>query len=188
MLFKLVKLIKKHKKRTSDINQSYIKNPENNNQAVFSNNTDFRDKIQKIINHPGGTKTSNKTTLENHPSKISPYKKGVKLSFEGDYEPHVEPGGGDDLYGICIDFDKFTQRATVIPIPDNTFQGYLIVKDSTIKKNDKLFFNQYGMLEKVKKTRNKTIHAIALSDSIRDKIQGHWLAEVKLHFVFQVSQ
>lgn len=37
------------------------------------------------------------------------------------------------------------------------------------------------MLEKVKKTRDKNIYAIALSDSIRDEIQGHWLAEVKIH-------
>ncbi|UPA11694.1 DUF228 domain-containing protein (plasmid) [Borrelia parkeri] len=181
MLFKLIKLIKKHKKRTSDINRPYIKNPNNNEKAVFSNNTDFRDKIQKIINAPGETNSSSKTTLEIYPCKESPYKKGVKLAFEGDYEPHVEPGGGDDLYGICSNFDDFTQKATVIPILGNTFQGYLIVKDSTIKKNDKLFFNQYGMLEKVKKTRDKNIYAIALSDSIRDEIQGHWLAEVKIH-------
>ncbi|MCD2374556.1 DUF228 domain-containing protein, partial [Borreliella burgdorferi] len=81
------------------------------------------------------------------------------------YEPYVEAGGGDDLYGICIDIDEFSKTATIVPITNN-FEGYLVAKDSTLKTKDKLAFNKDGALEKVTGTPNKaTINAIALSDA-----------------------
>ncbi|MCR8876861.1 DUF228 domain-containing protein, partial [Borreliella burgdorferi] len=78
------------------------------------------------------------------------------------YEPHVEAGGGEDLYGICIDIDEFSKTATIVPITNN-FEGYLVAKDSTVKVKDKLVFNKDGALEKVTGAPNKaTINATAL--------------------------
>ncbi|AHH11945.1 Hypothetical protein BCO_0122705 (plasmid) [Borrelia coriaceae ATCC 43381] len=99
-------------------------------------------------------------------------KRGVKLvvdttsdSSKPHYEPHVEVGGEDDIYGICTDIDEFTNTATVIPITNN-FQGYLVAKEgSSIKRKDKLKFNTNGELEKNDSSNGK-INAMALSDVI----------------------
>uniref|UniRef100_UPI00359C5CF1 DUF228 domain-containing protein n=1 Tax=Borreliella afzelii TaxID=29518 RepID=UPI00359C5CF1 len=81
------------------------------------------------------------------------------------YEPHVEAGGGEDLYGICTDIDEFSKTATIVPITNN-FEGYLVAKDAIPKTKDKLIFNKDGALEKVAGAANKTtINAIALSDA-----------------------
>ncbi|WP_346313330.1 DUF228 domain-containing protein [Borrelia miyamotoi] len=94
------------------------------------------------INAPGCTVSSCNTRLEKHSFEGYPYKTGVKLVVnpfvEG--EPHVEAGGGADLYGICIDIDDFTQTATVMPLTGNTFQGFLLANNSKIKGGDRLFF------------------------------------------------
>ncbi|MCD2372309.1 DUF228 domain-containing protein, partial [Borreliella burgdorferi] len=138
--------------------------------GLLSNSNEFRDKnIQFFAS--GGTRTSKFDKLENHPFSGYPYKRGVKRVIqeekagESHYEPYVEAGGGDDLYGICIDIDEFSKTATIVPITNN-FEGYLVAKDSTLKTKDKLAFNKDGALEKVTGTPNKaTINAIALSDA-----------------------
>ncbi len=109
--------------------------------------------------------------MENHPFSGYPYKRGVRRVIQEEkdneihYEPHVAAGGGEDLYGICIDIDEFSKTATIVPITNN-FEGYLVAKDATPKTKDKLVFNKDGVLEKVTGAVNKTpINAIALSDA-----------------------
>ncbi|WP_210370127.1 DUF228 domain-containing protein, partial [Borreliella garinii] len=89
----------------------------------------------------------------------------VKLSFSEDSttELEIEAGGGEDLYGICIDIDEFSKTATVIPITNN-FTGYLTFKKNGngVNPGDKLYFNQHGELEKITGAQ-KSINAIALS-------------------------
>ncbi|AMR76214.1 DUF228 domain-containing protein [Borrelia hermsii] len=145
--------------------KALMKNP-SMDSAVFSNNTDFRDK-HLTFQASGGARTSRNTVIVNYPIKGYPYKRGVKLSFgeNNAYEPHVEAGGGDDLYGICTDIDDFSQTATVIPITES-FTGYLVVKkdnQSSINVGDKLCFNANGELEKASTSTNTKVNAIALS-------------------------
>ncbi|ATQ17901.1 DUF228 domain-containing protein (plasmid) [Borrelia miyamotoi] len=165
-----------------------MKNP-SSYRATFSNNTDFRDKHLHFSNS-GGTETSRKTQLENHPMKGYPYKRGVKLVVnpfvqgQPHFEPHVEAGGGDDLYGICIDVDDFTRTATVVPITEN-FKGRLLAKNTGIKSGDKLLFSKRGILKKIKKNnthdkKNITYNAIALSNSFFDEEQKHCFVEVEV--------
>ncbi|WP_210380281.1 DUF228 domain-containing protein [Borreliella valaisiana] len=138
---------------------------------LLNNLIEFKDKNIKFLT-PMGTRTSRLDKLENHPFLGYPYKCGVKRVIQGEkeneihYEPYVEAGGGEDLYGICIDIDDFSKTATIVPITNN-FEGYLVAKDSTPKTKDKLIFNKNGVLEKAPETpANKgTIHAIALSDA-----------------------
>ncbi|UPA18478.1 DUF228 domain-containing protein (plasmid) [Borrelia puertoricensis] len=147
-----------------------MKNPISD-AGVFSNKVDFKDKNQHLQNQ-GGTVTSRYDKLENYYFKGYPYKRGVKLVVNATtqdnnphYEPHVEVGGEDYLYGICTDIDEFTQTATVIPITNN-FTGYLIAKQSSgIKRKDKVKFDTNGELEKDSSSNNK-INAYALSDAI----------------------
>ncbi|ATQ15417.1 DUF228 domain-containing protein (plasmid) [Borrelia miyamotoi] len=163
----ITQLIKDYETKRDKL-KGLMKNP-SSYRATFSNNTDFRDKHLHFSNS-GGTATSRKTKLENHPMKGYPYKRGVKrvvnpfVQGQPHFEPHVEAGGGDDLYGICIDVDDFTRTATVVPITE-IFEGYLVAKDNSIKKNDKLKFNSDGQLEKANGSTN--INAIAISDSIQ---------------------
>ncbi|ATQ15415.1 DUF228 domain-containing protein (plasmid) [Borrelia miyamotoi] len=143
--------------------KALMKNPISDS-STFSNNTDFRDKHLHFSNS-GGTSTTTNTVILNYPIKGYPYKRGVKLSFEGDYEPRVEAGGGDDLFGICVDIDDFTRTATVIPITE-IFEGYLVVKkdnQSSISEGDKLAFNSNGEIEKASSSTNAKVNAIALS-------------------------
>ncbi|MDO7257063.1 DUF228 domain-containing protein, partial [Borreliella burgdorferi] len=150
--------------------EKFMKNPQHD-AGLLSNSVEFRDKnIQFFAS--GGTRTSKFDKLENHPFLGYPYKRGVKRVIQEEkenqihYEPHVEAGGEDDLYGICIDIDEFSKTATIVPITNN-FEGYLVAKDSTLKVKDKLVFNKDGALEKVTGAPpNKvTINAIALSDA-----------------------
>ncbi|WP_418454815.1 DUF228 domain-containing protein (plasmid) [Borreliella spielmanii] len=161
-------LVKDYQEKRSKL-AKFMKNPQHDG-SVLSNSVEFRDKNVQFF-ASGGTRTSSKDKLENHPVKGYPYKRGVKLSFselkEGEihYEPHIEAGGGEDLYGVCIDIDEFSKTATIIPITNN-FEGYLVAKDATPKAKDKLIFNKDGALEKVNNGANKqTINAIALSDA-----------------------
>ncbi|AHH11671.1 DUF228 domain-containing protein (plasmid) [Borrelia coriaceae] len=146
-----------------------MKNP-TSDAGTFSNKVDFRDKNRHLQNQ-GGTVTSRHDKLENYFFTGYPYKRGVKLvvdtvqNNQPHYEPHVEVGGEDDIYGICTDIDEFTNTATVIPITNN-FQGYLIAKESSgIKRKDKLKFGTNGELEK-DSSNNGKINAMALSDVI----------------------
>ncbi|WP_210360907.1 DUF228 domain-containing protein [Borreliella garinii] len=132
--------------------------------SLLGNSIEFIDK-NLIFSNSDGVCTSSKDKIENYPAKGYPYKRGVKLSFsvDGTSEPEVEAGGGEDLYGICVDIDEYTGVATVIPITNN-FTGYLTFKKpgSDIKPGDKLYFNQHGELEKTTGAQ-KSVNAIALS-------------------------
>ncbi|XOU12944.1 DUF228 domain-containing protein (plasmid) [Borreliella americana] len=157
----ITKIKQEFDKKVSEI-KALMKNPQQN-ASLLSNSIEFRDK-NLIYSNSGGVCTSSKNKIENYPAKGYPYKRGVKLSFgDGTTELGVEAGGGEDLYGICIDIDEFSNVATVIPITNN-FTGYLTFKknENGVNPGDKLYFNQHGELEKVTGTQ-KTINAIALS-------------------------
>ncbi|UPA16918.1 DUF228 domain-containing protein (plasmid) [Borrelia coriaceae] len=163
----ITQLVTEYQEKAKDLKKQ-MKNP-TSDASTFSNKVDFRDKNLHFSNQ-GGTLTSKNDKLENYSFKGYPYKRGVKLVVDKEeenqphYEPHVEAGGCDDLYGICTDIDEFTQTATVIPITNN-FTGYLVAKDGEVKKESKLKFNEDGQLEKDDSNSSK-INAIALSDSI----------------------
>ncbi|MCD2399571.1 DUF228 domain-containing protein [Borreliella burgdorferi] len=162
-------LLKDYQEKRSKL-EKFMKNPQHD-AGLLSNSVEFRDKnIQFFAS--GGTRTSKFDKLENHPFSGYPYKRGIKRVIQEEkadqihYEPHVEAGGEDDLYGICIDIDEFSKTATIVPITNN-FEGYLVAKDSTLKVKDKLVFNKDGALEKVTGAppNKATINAIALSDA-----------------------
>ncbi|ACL34153.1 DUF228 domain-containing protein [Borreliella burgdorferi] len=161
-------LVKEYQEKRSKL-EKFMKNPQHD-ASLLSNSNEFRDKNVEFF-ASGGTRTSKFDKLENHPFLGYPYKRGVKRVIQeaqdnqSHYEPHVEAGGEDDLYGICIDIDEFSKTATIVPITNN-FEGYLVAKDSTLKVKDKLVFNKDGALEKVTGAPNKaTINATALSDA-----------------------
>ncbi|MCD2385012.1 DUF228 domain-containing protein [Borreliella burgdorferi] len=161
-------LVKDYQEKRSKL-EKFMKNPQHDS-SLISNSSEFKDKNVQFL-ASGGTKTSKFDKLENHSFLGYPYKRGVKRVIqeakdnEAHYEPHVEAGGGEDLYGICIDIDEFSKTATIVPITNN-FEGYLVAKDSTVKTKDKLVFNKDGALEKVGAQQNKTtINATALSDA-----------------------
>ncbi|WP_024653031.1 DUF228 domain-containing protein, partial [Borrelia persica] len=147
----VTELVKQYEEKAKTL-KKLMKNPISDS-GVFSNTVDFRSKNLHFANQ-GGTVTSRTDKLENYFFKGYPYKRGVKRVVDTTsqdnqphYEPHVEIGGEDDLYGICIDIDEFTSTATVLPIT-NKFQGYLIAKDDQIKRKDKVKFNSDGQVEK----------------------------------------
>lgn len=151
--------------------EKFMKNPKHD-ASLLSNSIEFRDKNVQFFASMG-TRTSKFDKFENHPFLGYPYKRGVKRVIQTEeedkihYEPYVEAGGEDDLYGICVDIDEFSKTATIVPITNN-FEGYLVAKDSGPKAKDKLIFNKDGALEKVNngEGQNKaTINAIALSDA-----------------------
>ncbi|ACN93452.1 conserved hypothetical protein (plasmid) [Borreliella finlandensis] len=150
--------------------EKLMKNPQHY-AGLLSNSLEFRDKNVQFF-ASGGTRSSKFDKLENHPFLGYPYKRGVKRVIQEEkpneihYEPHVEAGGEEDLYGICIDVDEFSKTATIVPITNN-FEGYLVAKDSTVKVKDKLVFNKDGALEKVNGAppNKATINATALSDA-----------------------
>ncbi|WP_418909640.1 DUF228 domain-containing protein (plasmid) [Borreliella lanei] len=162
-------LVKEYHEKRSKL-EKLMKNPQHNS-SLLSNSVEFRDKNVQFF-ASGGTRTSKFDKLENHPFLGYPYKRGVKRVIQEaqenqiHYEPHVEAGGEEDLYGICTDIDEFSKTATIVPITNN-FEGYLVAKDSSVKAKDKLVFNKNGALEKVNGVpQNKaTINAIALSDA-----------------------
>ncbi|WP_420025586.1 DUF228 domain-containing protein [Borreliella valaisiana] len=158
----ITKIKQEFDKKVAEI-RALMKNPQQDT-GLLGNSLEFRDK-NLIYSNSGGVRTSSKDKMENYPAKGYPYKRGVKLSFsaDGTTELEVEAGGGEDLYGICVDIDEFTSIATVIPITNN-FEGYLVCKKpgNDINPGDKLNFDQHGELEKVSGS-NKPINAIALS-------------------------
>ncbi|WP_233780295.1 DUF228 domain-containing protein [Borreliella bavariensis] len=133
-------LVKDYQEKRSKL-VKFMKNPQHD-ASLLSNSLEFRDKnIQFFAS--GGIRTSKFDKLENHPFLGYPYKRGIKRVIqeakanEIHYEPHVEAGGGEDLYGICTDIDEFSKTATIVLITNN-FEGYLVAKDSTPKAKDKL--------------------------------------------------
>ncbi|MCD2372474.1 DUF228 domain-containing protein [Borreliella burgdorferi] len=157
----ITKIKEEFDKKVAEI-KALMKNPQQD-AGLLSNSVDFRDK-NLIYSNSDGVFTSSKDKIENYPAKGYPYKRGVKLSFgDGTTELEVEAGGGEDLYGVCIDIDEFSNVATVIPITNN-FTGYLTFKKdgNGVNSGDKLYFNQHGELEKVTGAQN-AFNAIALS-------------------------
>ncbi|WP_418455566.1 DUF228 domain-containing protein (plasmid) [Borreliella californiensis] len=162
-------LVKEYQEKRSKL-EKFMKNPQHD-VSLLSNSNEFRDKNVQFF-ASGGTRTSRFDKLENHPFSGYPYKRGVKRVIQEvqenqiHYEPYVEAGGGEDLYGVCIDIDEFSKTATIVPVTNN-FEGYLVAKDSTLKAKDKLIFNKDGALEKVTGAppNKATINAIALSDA-----------------------
>ncbi|XOU12946.1 DUF228 domain-containing protein (plasmid) [Borreliella americana] len=161
-------LVKEYQEKKSSF-EKFMKNPQHDTN-LLGNSIEFRDKNVQFF-ASGGVRTSKFDKLENHPFLGYPYKRGVKRVMqevkenEVHYEPYVEAGGDEDLYGICIDIDEFSKTATIVPITNN-FEGYLVAKDFTIKTKDKLVFNKEGTLEKVVGVENKTtMNAIALSEA-----------------------
>ncbi len=158
--------VKEYQEKKSNF-EKFVKNPQHGTN-LLRNSIEFRDKNVQFFAY-GGTKTSKFDKLENHPFLGYPYKRGVKRVIQeaqdnqSHYEPHVEAGGGEDLYGVCIDIDEFNNVATVIPITNN-FTGYLTFKKdgNGVNSGDKLYFNQHGELEKVTGAQN-AFNAIALS-------------------------
>ncbi|MCD2381675.1 DUF228 domain-containing protein, partial [Borreliella burgdorferi] len=109
-------LLKDYQDKRSKL-EKFMKNPQHD-AGLLSNSVEFRDKnIQFFAS--GGTRTSKFDKLENHPFLGYPYKREVKRVIQEaqdnqiHYEPHVEAGGEDDLYGICIDIDEFSKTATI---------------------------------------------------------------------------
>ncbi|WP_024655150.1 DUF228 domain-containing protein [Borrelia hispanica] len=138
--------------------------------AVRSNTFDFRNKGPSV-GDGGFTASSSNIKIENWPSKNYPYKCGVKVATnpikanEVHYESYVQPGGGGDLYGICIDIDDYTETAQVVPITSGGYQAWLFAKDATIKRGDKIKFTDKGEAEK--STGSNTIYnAIAVEDTV----------------------
>ncbi|MBB6043733.1 DUF228 domain-containing protein (plasmid) [Borreliella yangtzensis] len=160
-------LVKEYQEKRSKL-EKLMKNPQQDS-GLLNNSNEFRDKNVEFF-ASGGTRTSKYDKLENHPFVGYPYKRGVKRVInqekanEPHYEPYVEAGGGEDLYGICVDIDEFSKTATIIPITNN-FEGYLVVKDATPKAKEKLYFNNDGVLEKVSGGNKPIVNAIALSDA-----------------------
>ncbi|WP_180338380.1 DUF228 domain-containing protein [Borrelia crocidurae] len=70
-------------------------------------------------------------------------------------------------------------------INNRNFEDYLLANNSKIKCGDRLLFNSYGMLKKVKSIhhykKNIICNAIAISDSVFDEKQGHYLLKVKIY-------
>ncbi|WP_418457491.1 DUF228 domain-containing protein [Borreliella andersonii] len=164
-----IQLVKDYQDKRGKL-EKFMKNPQHDS-SLLSNSIEFRDKNVQFF-ASGGTRTSKFDKLENHPFLGYPYKRGVKRVIQKvqanqiHYEPHVEAGGEDDLYGICVDIDEFSKTATIVPITNN-FEGYLVAKDSMVKTKDKLVFNKDGALEKVNGAppNKATINAIALFDA-----------------------
>ncbi|WP_215536171.1 DUF228 domain-containing protein, partial [Borreliella bavariensis] len=103
----ITKIKQEFDKKVAEI-KALMKNPQQD-AGLLSNAIDFRNK-NLIYANSGGVRTSSKDKIENYPAKGYPYKRGVKLSFsaDGTTELEVEAGGGEDLYGICVDIDEFT--------------------------------------------------------------------------------
>lgn len=88
------------------------------------------------------------TTVEQRPFKGLVYKRGVKLVHDPKYISHVEIGGGNDLYGICVDYDDFSHMAQVVPLSGCSDLIDMVAKDATIKEGDKVKINDKGEAEK----------------------------------------
>ncbi|AOW96141.1 DUF228 domain-containing protein [Borrelia miyamotoi] len=162
----ITQLKTEYDKKVKEI-QDIMKNP-NRDVGLFHADIGFKDKGLHFANQ-GGTITSSVDRLQNHYFKGYPYKRGVKLSFDDDYEPHVEAGGGADLYGICVDIDEFTSTASILPIT-NDFTGYLVVKQSSqssITPGVKVKFDSNGEVENDSGSSSRTINGIALSKSFK---------------------
>ncbi|WP_430644659.1 DUF228 domain-containing protein [Borrelia puertoricensis] len=79
-------------------------------------------------------------------------------------EVQVEVSDGNNMYGICVDIDPYTNVATILPITNN-FTGYVIAQSSdSFKIGDKLDFNSNGEAVKSSNTSSVKINAIALSN------------------------
>ncbi|WP_024653709.1 DUF228 domain-containing protein [Borrelia persica] len=135
------------------------------NPAVFDRGVQLKSSDFYFV-HRGGLQYSLADKLENYQAVGFCYKRGVKLIVQDVMSPCVSRGGGNDLYGVCIDYDDLTRTATVISIA-NSFECVLLA-EASIKIGDKLVFDDMGILTKVKTTATY-MHAMALSDALEFK-------------------
>ncbi|AYE36999.1 hypothetical protein DB313_05730 (plasmid) [Borrelia turcica IST7] len=108
------------------------------------------------------TRVDPKTRIEALPYKGFCHKMGVKLVYDTEYEKQVEAGGGDELYGVCINVDEYLKVAHVVR---TVCQGHFVCANGSIKAGDKLTFSDKGILEKAVKNRHTYAHATAVKDS-----------------------
>lgn len=148
--------------------------------GVFKNTTDFRGQYYTMQNS-GFCLSSSKVKIENRPYVTGyPFKQGVKLTIKAPTEPTVEAGGGNDLYGVCVDVHEFSSVAQIVPVTDGmAYACVLIAKDNSIKRNDKVKFNDKGEVEK--QAGAGAYHGIALEDSLQ--IEANKLNLVKIMFL-----
>ncbi|AEL19587.1 DUF228 domain-containing protein [Borreliella bissettiae] len=132
---------------------------------VFESSSKFQEE-GFYFSQKGGLKSSSADKFENYQALDFCYKCGVKLIVNGSHL-QIARGGGNDLYGVCVDFDDFSKTGTVVPITCS-FECVLITKDKTIKAEDKLIINSEGVLEKSSKNAS-IIHALALGPSLEFK-------------------
>ncbi|UPA18441.1 DUF228 domain-containing protein [Borrelia puertoricensis] len=135
--------------------------------AVFKAPTTFQDKNIRV-DAISQSLSSSTDKLEEYPALGFPYKRAVKLKVETDTkkndEVQVEVSDGNNMYGICVDIDPYTNVATILPITNN-FTGYVIAQSSdSFKIGDKLDFNSNGEAVKSSNTSSVKINAIALSN------------------------
>ncbi|WP_024655249.1 DUF228 domain-containing protein [Borrelia hispanica] len=145
--------------------------------AVFDREVQFGSR-DIYFAHRGGLQYSLADKFENYQDIGFCYKRGVKLVVQNGMSTCVTRGGGNDLYGICIDYDDLTRTATVISIA-NSFECILL-SDMNVKAGDKLVFDDMGVLSKVK-TNGTYMQALALSDALEFKDKsGFYGAKVML--------
>ncbi|UPA18479.1 DUF228 domain-containing protein (plasmid) [Borrelia puertoricensis] len=134
--------------------------------AVFKAPTTFQDKNIRV-DAIAQSLSSSTDKLEEYQALGFPYKRAVKLKVETDTNKNdgvqVEVSDGNNMYGICVDIDPYTNVATVIPITNN-FEGYMIAQSTSINMGDKLDFNSNGEVIKSSNTSSVAINAVALSD------------------------
>ncbi|AHH07365.1 Hypothetical protein BCD_1299 (plasmid) [Borrelia crocidurae DOU] len=145
--------------------------------AVFDKEVQFGSR-DIYFAHRGSLQYSLADKFENYQDIGFCYKRGVKLVVQNGMSTCVTRGGGNDLYGICIDYDDLTRTATVISIA-NSFECILL-SDMNVKSGDKLIFDDMGVLSKVK-ANGTYMQALALSDALEFKDKsGFYGAKVML--------
>ncbi|WKC58490.1 DUF228 domain-containing protein [Borrelia sp. P9F1] len=139
---------------------------------------DFVDQ-NKHFSSSAFTRVDPKTRIEALPYKEFCHKMGVKLVNDPSYEKQVEVGGGDELYGVCINADEYLKVAHIVR---TVSQGHFVCNSNDIKAGDKLVFSAKGILEKADKSKHSYAHATALKDSFEfnDK-KGTYGVEIDFH-------
>ncbi|AHH12973.1 Hypothetical protein BHO_0020800 (plasmid) [Borrelia hermsii YBT] len=149
--------------------------------SVFDKSSQFG-ASDVYFSHRGVLLYSLADKFENYQSDDFCYKRGVKLVIDNGSSPRVARGGGNDLYGICIDYDDFTKTATVISIA-SSFECILL-SNANVKAGDKLVFGSMGVLAKIGADATY-MHAMALSDASEFK-DRHGLCGAKVMVISKI--
>ncbi|AWG43290.1 hypothetical protein CR532_04650 (plasmid) [Candidatus Borreliella tachyglossi] len=128
--------------------------------------------------HKGVLKAFASERLQNFQAINFCYKCGVKLVIEEGLEPRVARGGGDDLYGICVDYDDLTKTATVISIA-SSFEC-IVLSHNDVKSGDRLVVDESGLFKSIN-SKSSYMHAVALSSACEFKDKpGYYGTKVML--------